>query len=363
MRLSIIFLASFLAGNALMAQEVRKVYVGDNQHAGITYTLPQTVVRVQATAVCTRVKAGEFAPYAEKYLGITDAVLDDRTDWQITGVTLTPAAAPDTSRTFHIQFNEKQPMPTFYLTKEGSLWSINCEPNVTKKSQPEAAAEESADEASKKNNLRPINVMTEELLRAGSKAKQAEIAARAIFRIRESRLNLLTGEVDNLPADGASFQLVLDNLEAQEAAYMELFTGKTTVETCTREFEFLPVQETKNHVLFRFSHHYGFVDADDLSGEPYQLSVSITHDNRQVPELTDAKGRKLPVATGVAYIQPGKASIRLTSQGATLGSGEWPMAQFGHVEFLPSTHFAHKNAPVSALFDPLTGSMQLYQVK
>ncbi len=341
---------------ALQAQEVRKVQFGDNQNAGITYTLPSTTVKVKATAVRTQIKAGEFAPYAEKYLGITDAIQDNQTEWQITSVVLTPSAVADTSRTYHVQLNEKTALPKFYLTQEGFLWSINREPVVAQTGIPE----EKTVEEKKKNTLAGFNVMTEELLRAGSKAKQAEIAARAIFRIRESRLNLLTGEVDNLPADGASFQLVLDNLEAQEAAYMEMFTGKTVTETFIREFEYEPKEETRNLTLFRFSRHLGFVDADDMSGVPYQLTVSIKEDTRKVPELVDAKGRKLPFATGVAYTKPGKCSVLLTSQGKTLGEGVWQMGQFGHVEFLPATQFADRKAPASAQFDPLTGAIMLY---
>ena len=48
---------------------------------------------------------------------------------------------------------------------------------------------------------------------AGSTAKQAEVAAKQIYRIRESRLNILTGEADNLPPDGEAMKLVIQQLE------------------------------------------------------------------------------------------------------------------------------------------------------
>lgn len=336
------------------AQEVSRVQVGDNQNYGITYNLPAVSLRVQVDATCTTFKAGIFAQYAEKYLGLTDVPLEDTETWTVSNVSMTAEAVADTARSYHILFNAKGALPTFYLA-DGCLVGINHAPSPsTEPAEPDVAPAAAATE------LHATNVMSEELLKAGSKSKQAEIASRQIFRIRESRLNLLTGDVDNLPADGASFQLVLDNLNAQEAAYMELFTGVTTTKTLRREFTYRPVGEGKT-VLFRFSRHFGFVDADDLSGEPYQLQVTVTDDKRSVPVLTDAKGKVKPVATGIAYTVPGKAQAELICKGTVLSQGEWQMGQFGHVEFLSSTQFTNKKVPASASFDAMTGALTLFQ--
>ena len=64
--------------------------------------------------------------------------------------------------------------------------------------------------------INSASVLSEELLMAGSTAKQAEVAAKQIYRIRESRLNILTGEADNLPPDGDAMKLVIEQLEQQE---------------------------------------------------------------------------------------------------------------------------------------------------
>ena len=334
-----------------MAQDVSRVQVGDNQNYGITYQLPATQVMITAEARCTQFKAGVFAQYAEKYLGLTDVPMEDATTWTLLGTSMQQQAVRDTARTYHIIFSDKAPAPTFWLS-DGCLLAINREPV-----EPTAAEVPAAQPAEQKTELHATSVMNEELLKAGSRSKQAEIAARQIFRIRESRLNLLTGDVDNLPADGASFQMVLDNLQAQEAAYMELFTGTTTTSTQQRTFTFRPVGEGKT-VLFRFSQHFGFVDADDLAGEPYYMMVTVTDDRRQVPVLLDAKGKPKPVATGVAYTVPGKARLELTFKGTTLTQAEWSMGQFGHVEFLSAQQFTNKKVPASALFDAQTGEIR-----
>lgn len=343
---------------SLKGQEVTRVRVGDNQNHGITYNLPAVSIHVEAEAVCTTVKAGIFAQYAEKYLGLTDVPMEDAVSWALENVTMNREAVTDTARSYHITFNEKLPLPTVLLL-DGCLYGIESADYPQGTSAPMKNCLHSIEEepeAPASLELHAANVMNEELLKAGSKAKQAEIASRQIFRIRESRLNLLTGDVDNLPADGASFQLVLDNLKAQEDAYMELFTGVTTTTRTHREYDFRPVGEG-NIVLFRFSRHYGFVDADDLSGEAVKLTVNISDDKRSVPVLLDAKGKPKPVATGIAYTVPGKARVALSFKGKTLKQEEYEMGQFGHVEFLSSAMFTNKKAPASALFDSITGAL------
>lgn len=356
---SLLLISLVLASASMQAQDVVKVAVGDNQNQGITYTLPKTNIKIEATAVCTQIKAGVYAQYAEKYLGLTDVCLEDQTIWSLSSVEMSPVSVPDASRTFHIVFTEKGQLPTFYLSAEGCLLGVNQEPASV--AQADVIETEPVEQ---KKKLTMFNVMSEELLKAGSKAKQAEIAARQIYRIRESRLNLLTGEVDNLPADGASFQLVLDNLNSQEEAYMELFTGEKTVSEIRRTFTYEVADEDAGTVMFRFSKHYGFIDADDLSGEPYNMTLSLLEDNRMPDAPTvDAKGKKIPAPTGIAYCVPGKARVTLLHKTTVLSQLEVYMGQFGHTERLDRAHFLNKKAPASALFNAATGAVQFYSAE
>lgn len=346
---------SLLSTMCLNAQVATKVQIGDNQTYGITYSLPSSEVHLSVKATCTRTKAGIFAPYAEKFLAISDARQEDSEEWEVANITMTTKAVPDSSRTFHISCPEKSYLPSFYLTEGGMLWSVNREPERTAASV-SSGKESVSSEAESADKLQSVNVLNEEFLKAGSKAKQAEIAARQIYRIRESRMDLLTGDVDNLPADEGSYRLVLANLDSQEKAYLELFTGVTTTETVEKEFVYVPKEEDTD-ILFRFSTRFGFVDADDLTGEPYSIKVSVLEDNRNVPVLLNVKAK---VHNGLAYCVPGKASVSLLQGLDCLISGEYSMGQFGHVEFLPSSQFTDKKRPCSAQFNPQTGSIQIF---
>lgn len=160
-----LFFAMSAAG-MLQAQNVQKVIVGDNMNYGITYSLPQTAIQLKVRATMTKTEAGMFAPYAEKYLGLTDVAMADQTKWELNSITLDGAAVPDTSRTYHILFSEKGQMPVFYLSEEGNLLSINREPEIT-----DPAAEEEKPAKKAKLVLKATDVLSEEILKAGSKAK------------------------------------------------------------------------------------------------------------------------------------------------------------------------------------------------
>jgi hypothetical protein len=343
------------------AQTVQKVAVGEQTGYGLTYSLPETWVAVTVEAECTTVKAGKYAAYAERYLGVKDAAQSDCETWRILGVTLSPVAEADTARTYQIRF-EKGSTPTCYLTDNGLLWSINVAP--TDRTERPKNSETVVETPSR------VQVSNSELLKAGSLAKQAEIAAGQVFRIRESRMDILTGEAENLPADGAAYKLVLEQLDVQEQAYLALFYGERTVRRVQRVLLFRPTSEAVHKALIgRFSKYYGFVDKEDLSGEPLTLSTEVVLDKRAVQEALEKqsgkKGSLLKLGSkgtqGVAFVSPGRARVEVQYQGRIVAEEELSVAQLGSVEQVSSSLFVDKKNVAKATFNPLTGAMNLYE--
>lgn len=344
-----------VATNIVEAQLVKKLLGGDSSSMGITYSLPQTAVSFKAKATVTNTIAGDYAPYAEKYLGLKDVAVTNQTVWEIKDITLDGRAIPDNSRVYQIEI--KGDAPKFYLSDDGLLLSINREPDVNHTPvQPEQPIE-----SSNKIVLNPTDVLNEEILKAGSKAKQAELIAREIFSIRENRRDLLRGDVESMPKDGLSFQLVLDNLEAQEKALLSLFIGTTTIKEVEREYTYIPSENIDNKVLFRFSSYYGFVDSDDLVGEPYYLSINILDDKREKLQPEENAKKKIDMNNGIAYNVPGKARIKLVFDGETICGADMLIAQLGYVAQLPLGQFTDKKKTSSASFTPLTGSIKIYE--
>lgn len=331
------------------AQEATKITAGKHNDFGLAYSLPQTVVNVEVEATRITAKRGAYYKYAEKYLGVQEIITEDVEYWEMNNVHVYPTAIADKENSYLVKFKGGNPT-SMYLTPEGVLWSVNMEPSIDL-SQPKARKEEPA----KQQPTNPYySVLSEEQLSAGSTAKMAEVAAKQIYRIRESRLNLVTGDVDQLPADGESFKLIMKQLDEQEAALTQMFLGTTQRETIRKTVQFIPGVTDERIILFRFSKYMGIVGEDNLGGVPVYLSFKVIENLKQ----TDGEQKKEKDKNkGVAYIMPGKGSFTLTSGSKTIAEQEFQVAQLGEIYQFPANMFDDKKAPAKALFEPTTGGV------
>jgi hypothetical protein len=316
---------------------------------GVTYSLPKTSLLINVEVTKTTCKAGPYYKYAEKYLGVTDAVTEDRVDYELGKLTLTNKGIPDADQVYTVEFKAGTIAPYVYLTEDGLLCSINAEYTPAASPLEKATENETASKLS-------AAVLTEELLMAGSVVRQAEVAAKQIFHIRESRMDILTGDSENLPPDGEAMKLVIKKLEDEEAALTRLFTGTCTKETSYYDVTLVPQEDLEEEVLFRFSKKLGILDADDLGGE----AVHITLKASERPPVLDAKEaeKKAKSMKGVIYNVPGKAQVEIKSGLKTLYKGEIPVVQFGTTESLAPVLFEDKKKPVKILFYPETGAIK-----
>ena len=330
-----------------VAQDMVKLVPDKFNEYALNYYLPYTVADIEFVATKTVCKAGPYYKYAKKYLGVTDIVTEDSETWAIERVCMVPRGIADTENRYQLTFKSGQ-TPYIYVNPDGLIYSINAEPEIADLSCPPVAPDEP-------DSIDVSKVFSEELLMSGSIAKMAEVAAKQIYRIRESRLDLLTGDVDKMPADGDSFKLIIAQLDAQEAALTALFLGTKSVERVVKRVEYCPEGDVESEILFRFSDFLGFVDADDLSGAPVSISVTVT-EKGEYP--VDNKGNivELP-KKALAYTIPGKAVIAISYDGRTYVEEELPIAQLGVVYGLDSSWFVDKKAPANAVFDATTGAL------
>lgn len=347
---NLIIIASLVFCLPIMAQTkvVKKSAVKANNF-GITYSLPKTSLVVDAEVTKVICKAGPYYKYAEKYLGAKDAITEDKVYYELGKLELINKGIPDADNTYIVEFKGGTVAPYAYLTEDGLLCSINTDYTPS-----ETEAKKINEQAPSK--VTDTSVFSEELLIAGTTAKQAEVAAKQIYRIRESRLNILTGESDNLPPDGEAMKLVIQQLEEQEKALTNLFTGIRTKETSNYEVSIVPFDNLDKEVLFRFSDQLGVVDADDLGGIPVYMNLKATD---RAPAL-DAKEaeKKEKSMKGIIYNVPGKASIEISMNKKTLYKGEAQITQFGTREGLAPVMFEDKKAPVKVYFYPETGAIK-----
>lgn len=353
MKKYLIAIACLISAGVFAQTNVVKTTAIKSNNFGISYYLPKTEFVIKARVSKVTEKAGPYYKYAQKYLGVNDPITEDREYYTLDAVTVSTKGVPDKSQEYLIEFKAKTTAPFAYLTKEGLLCTINAD------YKPEAKEVNASEKKEEGRKLTAQSVFTEEYLQAGSVGKMAEVSAKQIYRLRESRLDMLTGESENIPRDGEAMKLVLQQLEAQEKALVAQFNGTKEVEEQFYEVNLLPEGDQKS-VLFRFSKHLGVVGVDDYSGAPVYIDLKAIN---KMPEITDPKEleRKAKMRDnpkGIIYNKPGKALVEIIYGTEKIYSDEHLVAQFGDTEVLLPAVFEDKKAPVKVYFYPETGALR-----
>jgi hypothetical protein len=330
------------------AQDVVQLQPEKFNDYALNYYLPKTTTEIEFVASKTTQKAGEYYQYARKYLGITDVITEDSETWKLEGATIIVRSEVNTETRYQLTFKAGQ-TPYIYVSPEQTILSANTTPDTF---IPDTFPAVSPNQIC---NIDYSKALSGDILMSGSVTRMAEMAAKQIYRIRESRMDILTGEADNMPADGESLRIIIEQLDQQEQALSSMFTGTTSIEYITKRMKFTPRDDISNLVVMRFSEHLGFVDANDLCGAPIYLSVAIT-ERGEYP--LDNKGviKKVPKGA-LAYNIPGKANMTLQFDGKTLAYKELNVAQLGVVFGLDPALLTHKKQPTFVIFDPTTGGI------
>lgn len=343
-------LTTLILGMALLAtaQDVVQLRPEKFNDYALNYYLPKTVTEIEFVASKTTRKAGEYYQYARKYLGISDVITEDSETWHLESATITSRGEANTDERYQLTFKAGQ-TPYIFVSEEHTILSVNTAPDTNITTTATAANQDVI------NDIDSSKALSSDILMSGSIAKMAEMAAKQIYRIRESRMDILTGDADNMPADGESLRIVIEQLEQQEQALTALFEGTTSVEYVTKKMVYTPTDNVENQVILRFSEHLGFVDASDLCGAPIYLSVDVT-ERGEYP--LDNKGvvKKVPKGA-LAYNIPGKIDISLHFDSKTLAREELSVAQLGVVFGLDPALLSRKKERTYVVFDPTTGGI------
>lgn len=350
-----ILLALAFAAAALtpaFSQTTQRLSATKANDYALIYSLPVTGMAVTLEAEMTTKKPGEFYKYAKKYLNVDNPITAESHSATLKSATVQTRGIADDEQRYAVQFKSGT-SPFMILDPSGIPLAANTEKTFA---QPKVALPEARKaEPTALETPAARQVISEEMMQSQSIAKRAELAAQAIFAIRQTRSDLITGQAEQMPPDGASLQLMLDNLEAQEKALVAMFVGTTSTWTDVATFSLTPDEDMDRFVIARISALDGIVDSNDLSGSPVYLSLQVTQRgklpiNEKGVELTFPKG-------GFAYCIPGAADINISFDGRTYFDEDREFAQFGVVYGLAPNSFTDRKAPIYVVFDPATGSI------
>lgn len=353
MKYHISLLLLFITG-AVFAQNTVKMSAVKSNDYGVAYSLPKTSLAVKADYTKTIRKAGEFYQYAERYLSIPNPIVENSVSYTLDNIDAISKGIPDKDKSYLVEFRANTTAPFVALTKDGLICAINDDYTFPKEEVVKV------DILSTSSLPDPRSFLSEEILRAGSTAKQAELIAKQIYRLRESRNNILTGDADNMPPDGDAYKLVMSQLEEQEKALTAMFTGTEVIEKGSEEFTIIPDErDIDNKIIFRFSSKLGVVDANDLSGQPVTLSLK-NKEPRIVHELTPKEEKEIEkkFASGIIYNIPSKAALQISYNGRNYVQRDYDVVQYGIQDVLAPKMFDNNKLPIKVVFYPEIGAIK-----
>lgn len=313
---------------------------------GIVYFLPKTVLQVNLIATKVNYQPGDLCQYANRYLRLNNVTSQPETHWELKTIDVQAIGIPDSTKAYSIKLKDKSVASNVELTENGIIKAINT---TAPKEAP--APEYTLEKTQPHENARKY--MTEEILMAGSTAKMAELTAREIYNIRESKNLILRGQADNMPKDGASLKLIINNLDKQEKALTEMFSGCTDREDKVFTAWIIPTSNMQDHVALRFSRLLGVLPATDLAGEPVYISVKP---NSPLPLPSTDEDKKKKKIEGAIYNIPGKGNVTVSYKGKEYFNQEVPITQFGNTEVLVDGLF-NKKVDTKVIFNPQTGAI------
>lgn len=348
------FVLLLLSFSCASAQKTTRVNAIKANNYGVIYSLPKTSFEITLLVKKTMYHRGDFYPYAQRYLGISNPITENKTLFSIEDVMVANKGIPDKENSFMVAFRAKTVEPYVYLREDGLIVTINAEPEEVTSVDERVIPEKTAP------LVNPRRFFSQETLMAGSTAKQAELVARQVFDLRRSRSDILSGEAESMPPDGNAYKVVMEEIDTQEKALTELFSGSVESEYFTVSYTVIPDKEDITGKVFaRFSEKLGPVDADNLAGEPIRMTLS--NKTPAVPiQLTDKELKRLEskLSEGIVYNVPGKADLVIGFKNEVLVKREVDVVQYGSQDVLAKRMFENQKEPVKVYFHPELGAIK-----
>ncbi len=257
-----------LAFSSANAQKTIRVNAIKANNYGVIYSLPKTSFEITLLVKkTTSQRGGEFYPYAQRYLGAEKPLTENSVTYTLENISVTNRGIPDKTNSFMVEFRAKTSEPFVYLREDGVIVTVNSDPEPVSIQVIEIPEGETV-------IVNPRRFLSQETLMAGSTARQAELVARQIFDLRRSRTDILTGEAENMPPDGNAYKMVMDEIDMQEKALTQLFTGTVNTEFFTKSYTIVPEEKNIDRmVITRFSENWDLLMPATSPGEPVFLSL------------------------------------------------------------------------------------------
>lgn len=320
------------------------------------YALPQSVLKVEVVVHKRMDMKGHYAAYAEKLLGLSNVISQNKTSYKLHNVTITPITLCDGQHYYEVALSENQKKSNYIerlyrtLAADDTVRQGRYEvkqratiPDFFRYYADLTYREESNEYVEtqivdgvvrqvKANKVQKVNVSAEQM---------AVEAADMISKIRSDRYDLLVG-AHEVPYSGDALALMLEQLNQMEKNYIELFTGFTLTEEQCYTFYITPNSNEVQSFAFAFAEQTGLTpDTSVMASENFYLHYAPQNLNPSMGDYVEqqVEVKKQKIGEGYRFRRPVPVTITLTQQ--TKGDielGTFSLYQWGRVEMLPAQY-------------------------
>jgi len=351
-RIHLLLLACLAIFVTAYGQKTTRVNAVKANDYGIVYSLPKTSFEIKLLVKKTTYQRGDFYQYAQRYLGIEKPITESKSVYSVEDIKVANKGIADKTNSFMIEFRSNTLEPYVYLREDGVICSVNAQPE-------QATAQEMEVPPSTVPSSNPHRFFSEEILLAGSTAKQAELVSKQILQLRRSSNDILTGEAESMPPDGNAYKVVMEELNNQEKALTELFAGSVHTEYFIHAVSLTPDEKNiTRKVVARFSEKLGPLDEDNLAGAPLYLSLESKTPKVDLSLSEKDRDRlEKKLTEGLVYNIPGKAllTIELNERKQSL---DVDVVQYGTQDVLVKKMFDNFKQPIKVIFYPELGAIK-----
>lgn len=330
--------------------------------SGLLYILPRTLIKVDITVNKTEYYAGPYAAYAGKYLDLENVSTNDYNEFAISEVKLSSMSEPDPAHFYFAEFDAKSVKKgsamLLSLTEAGLITGFDgnaekskIEERITHLSDiqniyaglfgysAETNLYERADTITKKVVVDTVTVekkyVDKKWVEKSTEQKASE-AAKMVTKLRDNRINLLTG-YQEVAFDAGTMAYMDKQIKTLEDEYLSLFIGITVNKTLHYTFTILPESNTdfSEIPVFVFSDRTGIKDKSSPGGDLIKLKINLADSLGVISSAIDRKNKEAKGEKGFSYRIPAMARVSVEINSDLKSSGVFPISQFGVVDYLP----------------------------
>ncbi len=335
---------------------------GDPVTEGVTiYSLPSTALILTVDAEREVYTPGPYAKFAQKYLGIT-VPQEAKDSYQLLSIKLTPYLEADPSQRYIMNLAEvRNPQAATGLLKftsqglvllldqekgQGSYWSFPTLVDKLAINSKEATQNFTSTETTLYKNVKnseggyeKVAIQQSQVVEKSPEKKAQEVAD-LIFKLRQKRIDIITGDTD-ATFSGEALGAAIKEINRLEEDFMSLFLGKTETASQSMVFTVIPKADAPRqlYIAFRFSPTLGILSPTTLTGRPIVLELTpespkTTNDKEEVSKkkTSEPDPKKNPL---IYYRVPSVCQLKVLDGEELLLQSRMPIYQLGEILSFP----------------------------